>query len=401
MNCPHAANPDKRRFGCKDEKVDREETLTSDWKGVRAEMKKLGITPSASYYSALQTNVTGGTHQVWAYTGQLTAALDFNLEKLLGIKEMSLYVAGSWGTGSDLTATINSVFPVNTNYAVGAYLGEFYLEQKLLKNNLTLAAGHLAASDNFGELPVFDNYVSFAINPNPQSLVNNDLSYTGPPPGLEWGAQAVYDATPVVHVAAGVFNTNPHSATNGNVFAFQQGNKGVLVTAQVSYLRNQQSDDKEKQGEYTAGFFADNNSFATLPSADSRSDGNAGVFILGQQTVYRPGGPGTTQGLTIWGTWAYSSKELVSSMPLFSGAGLSYQGLIKKRSRDIVSAGWVYAKTSRYIPNASAAKLFEANYQLVAKRYVTVTPDFQYIWNVNGTNGPTAAVLGLQVIVTF
>jgi carbohydrate-selective porin OprB len=161
---------------------------------------------------------------------------------------MSLYVAGSWGTGSDLTATINSVFPVNTNYAVGAYLGEVYLEQKLLKNNLTLAAGHLAASDNFGELPVFDNYVSFAINPNPQSLVNNDLSYTGPPPGLEWGGQAVYDATPVVHVAAGVFNTNPHSATNGNVFAFQQGNKGVLVTAQVSYLRNQQSDDKEKQG---------------------------------------------------------------------------------------------------------------------------------------------------------
>jgi carbohydrate-selective porin OprB len=88
-------------------------------------------------------------------------------------------------------------------------------------------------------------------------------------------------------------------------------------------------------------------------------------------------------------------------MPVFSGAGLSYLGLIKKRSRDTVNAGWVYAKTSRYIPNASAAKLFEANYQLVAKRYVTVTPDFQYIWNVNGTNGPTAAVLGLQVIVTF
>ncbi len=401
LNCPHAANPNKRRFGCKDENVDREETLTSDWKGARAEMKKLGITPSASYYSALQTNLTGGPHQVWGYTGQLTTALDFNLEKLLRIKGMSLYVSDSWGTGSNLSAAINSVFPVNNNYAVGAYLGEVYLQQKSLKDDLTLAAGHLAASYTFGELPIFDNYVSLAINPTPVSLVTNDLSYTGPPPGLEWGAQAVYSATPVVQVAAGVFNTNLNSAANGNVFAFQQGNKGVLVTAQVSYLRNQQSDDKGKQGQYTAGFFADNNSFATLPSGDSRSDGNAGVFLLGQQTVYQPGGSGTTQGLTIWGAWAYSSKELVSSMPVFSGAGLSYQGLIKKRGRDSINAGWVYAKTSRYIPNASAAKLLEANYTLVAKRYVTVTPDFQYIWNVNGANSPGAAVLGLQVILTF
>lgn len=123
--------------------------------------------------------------------------------------------------------------------------------------------------------------------------------------------------------------------------------------------------------------------------------------MLGQQMVYRPGGPGTSEGLTIWGAWAYSSKQLVSSMPVFGGAGLSYEGLIKKRKQDSVNVGWIYGKTSKYIPGASAAKLFEANYQWVAKRYLTLVPDFQYIWDTNGTNGSGAAVLGLQATLTF
>ncbi|MGO8986760.1 MAG: carbohydrate porin [Terriglobales bacterium] len=401
LNCQQPANPNKRRFGCKDKDFSREETLTAEWNGARTEAKKLGITPSASYYSALQTNVSGGPHQTWGYTGQLTTAVDLDFSKLLKIPGMSLYFSDLWGTGSNLTATIDSVFPVNINYGVGAHLAEIYLQQKFLKDDLTLAAGRLAPSYTFAGLPAFDNYVSLAINPTPVSLGSNDFSFTGPPPGLEWGAQAVYNITPVIQVGAGAFNTNPNSANNGNVFAFQQGNKGALVTAQASYLYNQGTNDKGKQGQYTAGFFEDNNSFATLPNGNSRSGGNAGVFVLGQQMVYRPEGSGTLQGLTIWGAWAYSSKQLVSPMPVFGGAGLSYEGPIKRRKLDIVSAGWIYGKTSQYIPHASAAKLFEANYQWVAKRYFTVVPDFQYIWNANGTKEMGTAVLGLQINLVF
>jgi hypothetical protein len=68
---------------------------------------------------------------------------------------------------------------------------------------------------------------------------------------------------------------------------------------------------------------------------------------------------------------------------------------------DIVSAGWIYGQTSSYIPHASVAKLFEVNYQWIPKRYITVVLDFQYIWNTTGTKGTGAAVLGLQVNLTF
>jgi porin len=205
----------------------------------------------------------------------------------------------------------------------------------------------------------------------------------------------------VVEAAAGVFNTNPNSANNGNILAFQQGNKGALVTAQLSYLFNQRPSEKGMQGRYTAGFFEDNNAFAVLPHGAFKRDGNAGVFILGQQMVYRPDGPGTARGLTLWGAWEYSPKQSVSSMPVFGGAGLSYEGLIKARKQDIVSVGWIYGKTSTFIPDASSAKLLEVNYQWVPKRYLTIIPDFQYIVDPAGTNVANAAVFGVQSNLTF
>jgi porin len=401
LNCRYAADPNKRRFGCKDETFGREETLTRDWNGVRDEARVLGITPTASYYSALQTNATGGSHQVWAYVGQLTTGVDFDFEKLLTIPGMSVYLSEYWGTGSSLTATIDSVFPVSINFGVGFHLGEIYLHQKLLNGDLTLAAGRLAANFTFAGLPVFDNYMTAGINGTPFSLLKNDVSFSGPPPGLEWGAQAVYSPAPVVQIAAGVFNTNPNSANNGNVFSFQQGNKGALVTAQITYLHRQRSDDGGKPGQYTAGFFEDTNDFAVLPAGRSRSNGNAGIFVVGQQMVYQPEEAGLTQGLTAWGALAYSGKQSVSPMPVFGGAGLSYEGLIRQRKNDVVSVGWLYGKTSDLIPSASAATLLEVNYQFVSTRYLRIFPDFQYLWRPTGTNSSAAAVFGVRLNLTF
>ncbi len=136
----------------------------------------------------------------------------------------------------------------------------------------------------------------------------------------------------------------------------------------------------------TAGFFEDSNDFAILPAGHSRSNGNAGIFVLGQQMVYQPEEADSKRGLTMWGAWAYSGKQSVSPMPVFGGAGVSYEGLIPRRTNDVVSVGWLYGKTSDFIPNASAAKLLEVNYQWVSKRYLRIIPDFQYLWQPTGTN---------------
>ncbi len=365
-------------------------------------MQRIGITPTASYVGALQTNVTGSKDQVWSYAALLSFAATADLGELLKIPGLSVYVGTSWGTGSDLAGSLDSVLPTSGLYAPSFYLGEMYLQQRLRK--LTLVAGRVAAANTFATLPVFANYVNYGINPNPFSLGANDVTFFGPPTGTQWGAEALYPVTGSIQVAAGAFNTNVNAANgqnHGADFTLQEGNKGVLALGEVDYLRDQGANSAGKPLQITLGFLHSNNSFPTLAGSAARSDGYSGGYLMGQQMVYRPDGPGTSRGATVWGTWALNTKDLVSPIPLFWGAGLSYEGLIRKRKSDVVSAGLIRAEASKYAPPNNAEQLLELNYQWTHSRYLTITPHAQYLWKGENTRGRNATVLGIQLSVTL
>jgi len=101
IECAHPADPCRRHMVCKSEHFDWDEVLVSDWSGIRSKMRDLGLSLTVSYTEALQTNVSGGPHQIWGYTGQLVAGLNFDLSKLIKVRGMSLYFGGSWGTGDN------------------------------------------------------------------------------------------------------------------------------------------------------------------------------------------------------------------------------------------------------------------------------------------------------------
>ncbi len=207
-----------------------DETLARDWDGLRQILKRIGITPTASYIGGLQTNVSGGSHQVWSYAGQLSFAANANLGELMKIPGLSAYVGASWGTGSNISGSLDTTIPTSTLYAPSFYLGEMYLRETLDRGKLAILIGRLAASNDFANLPVFSNYVSYGINPNPYSLGANDVTFSGPPPGAQWGAQASYSVSPAIQIEAGVFNTNMNSANgadHGADFTLQKGNKGA------------------------------------------------------------------------------------------------------------------------------------------------------------------------------
>lgn len=404
IDCPHPADPHRRHIGCKDQDFDWDETLFHNYSDMRSRLRELGITPTLSYAGVLQTNVTGRTHQIWAYAGQLTGGLNVDFEKLIRLKGTSLYIGGSWGTGDNLSGSLNNIFPVNSYYAPDYYLGEMYLQQTLLGQNLTLQAGRLAAANTFATLPVFGNYINYGLNPNPYALGYNDVVFFAPPTGTEWGAQATYNVTSTVQLAGGMFNNNLYSANgqnHGADWTLQQGNKGALVLAQASWYPHGIVTDQGKQGLYTIGIIGNNDSFPTLSNQEVRSGGYVGAFVLGQETVYQPDGPNTSRGLTVWGSWAYNAKPLVSPIPVFWAAGASYQGLIPSRQQDIVSVGWIYGQVSNFIPGASAEQVLEVNYRWQPRRFLSITPDFQYIWNPGGYSAPGITVIGIQPSITF
>jgi carbohydrate-selective porin OprB len=404
FGCRHRADPHRRRHSCDDVDFGLDETLGGGWKEIRRATQRIGITPTASYIGALQTNVTGGHDHVWSYAGLFSLAASVDFSELIKARGLSAYVGISWGTGSDLASSLDSTVELSGLYAPGFYLGEMYLQQKLLQHKLTVLAGRLAAANTFAALPVFVNYVNYGINPTPFSLGANDITFFGPPTGTEWGAQASYAITPSIQLAGGAFNTNLNSAngqSHGADFTLQEGNKGVLAIAEIDYLHNQQASSVGKPGQITAGFVHSNNSFPSLSSPLEHSDGYSGAYLMGQQMVFQPDGPGTSRGATAWAAWALNSKQLVSPIPVFWGAGLSYEGLIRPRKNDIVSVGLIRSEASKYASPTNAEELLELNYQWSHSRFLTITPHAQYLWKGQNRDGRNATVIGIQLALTL
>src|SRR6202020_445699 len=80
--CKHPADPLRRHAECIDEDFDLDETLAGAWNGIRLRMMEAGITPTMSYTGALQTNPSGGPHQIWSYAGQLGMGFYFDLRRV-------------------------------------------------------------------------------------------------------------------------------------------------------------------------------------------------------------------------------------------------------------------------------------------------------------------------------
>ena len=74
------------------------DVATGDWDGARQWLAEAGVTPQAKYTTNLLANPVGGARQGFAYAGNLDTSLDFDLERLLGLKGSSFFIAASWAS---------------------------------------------------------------------------------------------------------------------------------------------------------------------------------------------------------------------------------------------------------------------------------------------------------------
>lgn len=413
VRCRSPANPRKLYRECVGQPFDFiEDTLTEEWAGIRTELNRLGITPTASYTAQFMGNPSGGQSRGFTYAGTLQAAIFWDLDKLVHIPGLAFNINGAWSTGKNLSGDyVGNIFAIQSAYSApgnGANnltLGEIYWQQQLFNNSLVVAAGRLAPQGTFATMPVLNQYINGGINPVPGHLGINDAAFVAYPPGVEWGVQAIYNITSSFQFAAGVFNTNQNSAggaKGGLDFSLQQGNRGALSVVQVNYLVNHAPQDTGLPGQYTLGGFYDGNRFTNLSNPSSTKSSTYSLYGLFQQMLYRDGGADSQKGLTVWGETAIAPKSSVNTMPYFVGAGLGYQGLIPGRDDDIASAGFIYGTFSRYIPRTTAETVIEANYQITIRRWLSITPDIQYVIRPNGSSAiGNALVLGTQLAINF
>jgi carbohydrate-selective porin OprB len=71
-------------------------------------------------------------------------------------------------------------------------------------------------------------------------------------------------------------------------------------------------------------------------------------------------------------------------------------------SESIASAGVICGIFSRDIPGTTAETVIELNYQIILKRWLSITPDMQYVIRPSGSSAiGNALVLGTQVAIIF
>jgi porin len=381
-------------------------TIDGDWGGFRQAFADRGLVFSATTVIDLQGNVSGGERRAFACADGSLVAADADLEKLARLRGLLFHAEFVSNVGQNLsTKSLGNILQVATAFAQpGYYLGQMYAQEKVFNDRFKLQAGRMTTANNFANLPVFSNYVSFADNPIPISLTNNTLYFTSLP-AVEWAAVGTVAPYESIALAAGVYNTNlesglPFASRHGIDFSFN-GSGGPMEVVQLAYYRNRGSDDTGLPGTYYIGGFYSGADYQAL-SGSGHTRGDYGFYFAAQQMIYRYGGPGSDVGLTPWIAVTYNPQPSINQLPVLVLTGAIYHGLIPGRGDDNAAFALYYGKISASRPSVSAEKVLELDYTWWATPWLGVTPDVQYVLNPGGSSSSrNAAVLGMQFQILF
>ena len=381
------------------------DAATGNWGGARQRLVEAGVTPQASYTTDLLANPVGGARQGFAYAGNLDASLDFDLERLLGLKGSSFFIAASWASGRDLSERkIDNLFTVSQVFhGQSVRLAQMYFEQDLLDDSLSLAIGRLTTEEDFATSDLFENYVSAGVNGTPFSLPLNAPSFSSGPIA-SWGLRGIVQPTERLRLAAGVYNANPKVGDddqNGVDFELNPQD-GVLVIAEAGYRHNQEDGDTGLPGNVKIGGYYDTSEFESFSDPGDERKGNYGLYALLEQMAYREGGAGSEQGLTPWVALTFAPIKGVNTLPFFAAGGLVYQGLFRGRDDDTTNLGVYYGRFSDDLPDQSFETVLEVNHRFQLAPWLYATPDFQYVFRPNGSDEePDAVVIGAEIGIDF
>lgn len=379
--------------------------LTGNWFGARDALSSWGITPSIRYATDLMASVAGGQQRGKAYAGQLAAELTADMEKLAGLRGLTFDVSMDWASGTDLSADIGNAFTV-AEYFEGrniVRLYNLYLQQSLLDGRLDLKAGRFSVGADFLSSPADMSFVNEALNPIVLAVQKNVPGVTADP-NATWGGRVVARPTGSFTLAAGAFYSDPtldQLTANGTEFGIS-ASAGYFVVGEVTYRLNLEKGDTGLPGRYRVGGYHDSNQYASLTNPARRQTGNYGVFLLGEQMVYREGGVGSARGLSVFGGFIYAPQERINPVPWFASAGASYRGLVRGRDKDAAAFALYYGGFSRDLPGQTYELVLEWTYAIALSRWLTVQPDIQYVINPGGRSSiGNAVVVGAQLALEF
>lgn len=410
---------------------DHPEYLTRNWFGARDKLAEKGITAAGSYVADFLGNPIGGRVKGFRYDSSTGADLNIDFGKLCKLKGTQFHISGIWRAGKNLSSDcIGNQFTASSIYGSEVVrLYSMFLEQSLFDDRIDIRVGRLGAGDDFASSPIYWYYVNNAIDGNPIS-VPIDVPFPTYP-WATWGTIARINLTKRIYSKSGVYNGDPsvpRDTAHGMDFTLRL-DRGVFYAEEIGYRLNQLKDDKGMPGNYRWGGYyhsgrnfkdnyydAEYSSYALTGGRIKEHGGNYGMYMHMDQMVYRPDGPGTDRGLTIFNVVTMAPARF-TQFPIFFDGGLAYKGLIPKRGQDVAAFGYAWGQWSDYIADRERdmkdilgidvwPQSYEMMMELTYKAQVTpcafLQPDIQYIIHPMGrSRSRNAVVIGFRVGVNF
>ncbi|WP_158742062.1 carbohydrate porin [Acidisphaera sp. L21] len=429
--------------------------LLGDMWGIRTKLGNIGISLGLSETSELFGNATGGVHRGADYDGLTFMSLGLDTGKAFGWEGGIFNVSAFQIHGRNLAT--DNLYSLQTNSGIEAQratrLWEMWYQQSFLGGKVDVKIGQQSLDQEF----IGSSYSGLFINTMMGwPLIPSVDLYAGGPAyplaslGVRFRAQPLSNLT----VLAGVFDDNPpggpfndDSQVRGGAqsgTAFHTGT-GALAIAEVQYAINQPAVGQMDYGTgggglpgvyklgawYDSGRFPDQR-FGTdgLSLADPNSNGvtrmrknNWSIYGVFDQMVWRPD-PDEAQAIGVFARLMGAPGD--RNIAEFSiNTGVVLKAPLPGRDDDSLGLGYGLAKvSSRAIgldndtanfngglyPIRSSESFIELTYQAQLAPWLSVQPDFQYVWTPGGgiqnPNNPAKrvgneAIFGVRTNIVF
>lgn len=406
-----------------------------DASGVRRLLAERGVVYSLMYTGDGLSNVDGGQKRGTVYQGKLEGTLAIDLVKLAGLNDWSLFgnVFQIHNTGRIRRDFVGGIDTIAAIEAVPATrLSELWLERKLLNGAASVRFGQLAADTEF-----FFAATSFLfLQSDWPTIAALNLPSGGPAYPLSTpGVRLKVDPTRDVSLLLAVFNGDPAGPGEGDEQLRNRYGLNFRVRdpafwiGEAQFRANQARESTELARTLKIGAWGHLGSFddqrlgwdgSLLADPNGvgqalRRRGNAGVYGVVEQQLYRPAGGDAESGITVFSRISASPSDRNPIDFMFDG-GIVFAGMLHARPDDKFGLSMMYARfsdrlrafdrdTIRLTGADVPVRDFEANLELTYSAQVvpgwTIQPVATRVWHPSGEAGRDALVFGVRSFVKY
>jgi porin len=172
------------------------------------------------------------------------------------------------------------------------------VDPSLLEGRLSVKAGRFSTGSEFFTSPIDFSFVNEALNPILLAVQENVPRVTADP-NVTWGGRVAVRPTPALPLAGGAFYSDPRLrqlTANGTAFGISSA-AGYFGVGEIGYLVHAENNGPGLPGRYRVGGYYDSSQYGSLSNPGHEQTGNYGFYVMGEQMVFRDGGPGSAKGL--------------------------------------------------------------------------------------------------------